>query len=66
MESHSLLRRTINNPRVREGDFFNTSQLYSSVDPTCIKVVAHNESVPLVQVYKKNIFFKYFRINLFI
>lgn len=50
MESHSLLRRTVNNPRIRDGgDFFSTSHLYPPVDPTCIKVVAHSEPVPLVQ-----------------
>lgn len=43
MESHTLLRRTINNPQAREGGFSNTSNVYSPVDPTCIKVVTHNE-----------------------
>lgn len=49
LESRSLLRRTINNPRIKEGEFFNTSRVYSPIDPTCIKVVAHNESVPFIQ-----------------
>lgn len=55
MESHTLLRRTINNTRVREGDFFSTSHLYPPVDPTCIKIVAHNETVPLIQRQRSGI-----------